>query len=186
MFRDVELVYSGGLFKPLPVIFDHRSDLQIWAVRNCFQVGFVLQGAGSTPSSCKICQTVEAAIGWSSFTRSPCPRRWPPRRIVHRHTRHELPITAAIDGPPDAADWRNPICGDQSLVPGQKRRRGHREHGLPPGPREADLFISDNWGIRGMSRDIDLRNGRDRRTLYMTVPSRGQDGRFQRTASQLA
>src|SRR2546430_9856188 len=44
------------------------------AVRNCFQVGPVRRGAGSTPASCRICHTVEAAIGWPGLTSSPCTR----------------------------------------------------------------------------------------------------------------
>jgi hypothetical protein len=35
-------------------------------VRNCFQVGPVRRGAGSMPASCRICQTVDAAIRWPS------------------------------------------------------------------------------------------------------------------------
>jgi hypothetical protein len=35
--------------------------------------------AGSTPASCRICHTVEAAIGWPSRTSSPCTRRCPQR-----------------------------------------------------------------------------------------------------------
>ncbi|HWF81731.1 MAG TPA: hypothetical protein VN695_14210, partial [Streptosporangiaceae bacterium] len=47
------------------------------AVRNCLQVGPVRRGAGPIPASCRICQTVEAAIGWPSRTSSPCTRRCP-------------------------------------------------------------------------------------------------------------
>src|SRR5262249_17911162 len=34
------------------------------AVRPCFQVGPDRRGAGSIPAACRICHTVEAAIGW--------------------------------------------------------------------------------------------------------------------------
>jgi len=47
------------------------------AVRNCCQVGPGRRGAGSIPASCRICHTVEAAIGWPSLTNSPCTRRCP-------------------------------------------------------------------------------------------------------------
>ena len=37
----------------------------------------VRRGTGSIPAACRICHTVEAAIGWPSLTSSPCPRRCP-------------------------------------------------------------------------------------------------------------
>src|SRR5258707_15716381 len=47
------------------------------ASRNCFRVGPVRRGTGSIPAACRICHTVEAAIGWPSLTSSPCTRRCP-------------------------------------------------------------------------------------------------------------
>jgi len=59
----------------------------------------------------------------------------PPRRIVHRHADHELPDRGCrgrtARTPPAGVI---PFAGDQSPVPGQQCRRGHREHLAPPAP----------------------------------------------------
>ena len=39
--------------------------------------GPVRRGAGSIPAACRICHTVEGAIGWPSLASSPCTRRCP-------------------------------------------------------------------------------------------------------------
>ena len=106
-----------------------------WAVRNCFQVGPVRRGAGSIPASCRICHTVEAAIGWPSLTSSPCTRRCPHVGIVRRHADHELADRGCRGRPPGTPPARVvPLAGDQPPVPGEQRRRGHREHLAPPPP----------------------------------------------------
>ena len=58
--------------------------LRACAIGNCFPAGPVRRGAGPVPAACRSCRTVEAAIGWPSFTscfapagapRSGCPSR---------------------------------------------------------------------------------------------------------------
>ncbi len=98
-------------------------------------VGPVRRGAGSVPAACRICHTVEAAIGWPGLTSSPCTRRCPPGRVVDRHADHEL-VDRGCRGRPAGTPPAGviPFAGDQSPVPGQQRRRGHREHLAPPAP----------------------------------------------------
>jgi len=75
------------------------------AVRNCFQVGPVRQSAGSTPASCRICHTVEAAIGWPSLTSSPCTRRCPHIGLSVAMRITSLRIAAAVGGHPGRRRW---------------------------------------------------------------------------------
>ena len=105
-------------------------------VRNCFQVGPVRRGAGSIPAACRICHTVEAAIGWPILTSSPCTRRCPQVGFC-RHADHEL-----ADRGCGGRSLRMPSAGvvpfavDQPPVPGEQRCRGHREHPAPSAPRD--------------------------------------------------
>ena len=71
-----------------------------WAVRNCFQVGPVRRGAGSIPASCRICPTVEAAIGWPSLTSSPWTRRCPQAGLSVAMRITSLRVAAAVGGRP--------------------------------------------------------------------------------------
>ena len=106
-----------------------------WAVRNCFQVGPVRRGAGSIPASCRICHTVEAAIWWPSLTSSPCTRRCPQVGILGRDADHELADRGCRGRPPGTPSARVvPLACDQPPVPGEQRRRGHREYLAPPAP----------------------------------------------------
>src|SRR6266516_6791781 len=70
------------------------------AVRNCFQVGPVRRGAGSIPASCRICHTVEAAMGWPSLTSSPCTRRCPHVGLSVAMQITSLRMAAAVGGRP--------------------------------------------------------------------------------------
>ena len=73
-----------------------------WDRRNCDQVTLERVGAGSTPAFLRICQTVDAAIGWPSPASSPWTRRYPQvgfsaaRRSVSRRS------FAEVDGRPGA------------------------------------------------------------------------------------
>src|SRR2546430_2501562 len=69
-------------------------------VRNCFQVGPVRRGAGSIPVSCRICHTVEAAMGWPSLTSSPCTRRCPHVGLSVAMQITSLRMAAAVGGRP--------------------------------------------------------------------------------------
>jgi len=103
-----------------------------WAVRNCFQVGPDRRGAGSIPAPCKICHTVEAATGWPSLTSSPLHPPVLPRRVVRGHADHELADRSRrgrSSGTPPAGVI--PCACGQAPVPGQERRRGHREYLAP-------------------------------------------------------
>jgi hypothetical protein len=57
-------------------------------------------GAGSIPAACRICQTVEAAIGWPSLTSSPCTRQCPHAGLPVAMRITSLRIAAAVDGRP--------------------------------------------------------------------------------------
>jgi hypothetical protein len=76
------------------------EDPRAWAVRNCLQAGPVRRGAGSIPASCRICRTVEAAIGWPSLTSSPYTRRCPHVGFSVAMRITSLRIAAAVDGRP--------------------------------------------------------------------------------------
>ena len=80
-------------------------------VRNCFQVGPLRRGAGCIPALCRICHTVDAAMGWPSqqvrlghvgVPTSGC--RW---RCGSRASGWRLPSVVVRD----AAGWCSPICG---------------------------------------------------------------------------
>jgi hypothetical protein len=81
-----------------------------WAARNCFQAGLARRGAGLIPASCRICQTVDAAIRWPSLTSFPwtrrCPRVWfsAAMRITSLRT------AAAVGGRPGRCRLCSPIC----------------------------------------------------------------------------
>ena len=68
--------------------------------RNCRQVGPGRRGAGSIPASCRICHTVEAAIGWPSLTSSPCTRRCPHAGFSVAIRITSFRIAAGVDGRP--------------------------------------------------------------------------------------
>ena len=57
-------------------------------------------GRGSIPASCRICQTVDAAIWWPSLTSSPCTRRWPHAGFCVAMRITSVRIVAAVDGRP--------------------------------------------------------------------------------------
>ena len=57
-------------------------------------------GAGPIPASCRICQTVNAAIGWPSLTSSRCTRRCPHAGLSVAMRITSLRIPAAVDGRP--------------------------------------------------------------------------------------
>ncbi len=105
-----------------------------WAVRNCFQVGPVRRGAGPIPASCRICHTVDAAIGWPSLTSWPCTCRCPHAGLSVAMRITSLRIAAAVDGRPGPPARVIPPAGDKSPVPREQRRRCHREHLSPPPP----------------------------------------------------
>ena len=77
-----------------------REETRAWAVRNCFQVGPGRRGAGSIPAACRICHTVEVAIGWPSLTSSPCTRRCPRAGLSVAMRITSFRIAAAMDGRP--------------------------------------------------------------------------------------
>jgi hypothetical protein len=77
-----------------------REDAAGFAVRNCFQVGPVRRGAGSIPASCRICHTVEAAIGWPSLASSPGTRRCPHAGLSVAMRITSLRMAAAVAGRP--------------------------------------------------------------------------------------
>ena len=90
---------------------------------------------GVDPASCRICQTVEAAMGWPSLTSSPCTRRCPQARIVDGHADNELADRGCRARPSGTPTGRVvPSACDQLSVPGEQRRRGHREHLAPSAP----------------------------------------------------
>ncbi len=57
-------------------------------------------GGGSIPAACRICHTVEAAIGWPSLTSSPCTRRCPHVGFSVAMRITSLRIAAGVDGRP--------------------------------------------------------------------------------------
>ena len=59
----------------------------------------------------------------------------PPPGITGRDADHQLADRSYRGRPPGTPPAGVvPFAGDQSLVPGQQRRRGHREHLAPPAP----------------------------------------------------
>src|SRR5271167_1312250 len=58
------------------------------------------RGAGPIPEACRICQTMEAAIGWPSLTSSPCTRRCPQFGLSVAMRITSLQIAAAVGGWP--------------------------------------------------------------------------------------
>ena len=61
----------------------------------------------------------------------------PPGRVVRRDADHELADRGCRGRPPGTPPVRViPFACDQAPMPGQQRRRGHREHLTPPAPRD--------------------------------------------------
>ena len=81
-------------------------------VRNCFQAGPDRRGAGSIPAACRICHTVEAAIGWPSLTSSPWHRRCPQAGLSVARRITSFLIAATAGGRPGAMPVRvvPPFC----------------------------------------------------------------------------
>ena len=103
------------------------------AARNCFHVGPERRGAGPIPASCRICHTVDAAIGWPSLVSSALHPPVPPRRVVRGHADHELADRRRRRRPSGRPPARVvPFARGQAPVPGEQRCRGHREHLAPP------------------------------------------------------
>jgi hypothetical protein len=93
------------------------------------------RGAGSIPASCRICHTVEAAIGWPSLASSPCTRRCPHAGVICCHTDHERADRSRRGRSSGTSAVRViPLACDKPPVPGQERRRGQSEHLAPPAP----------------------------------------------------
>ena len=57
-------------------------------------------GAEPIPASCRICQTVEAAIGWPGLASSPCTRRCPHVGFSVAMRITSLRIATSVDGRP--------------------------------------------------------------------------------------
>ena len=97
--------------------------------------GHAVAMADAIPASCRICQTVDAAIGWPSLMSPPCTRRWPgwdcPWRCGITSFRIALLPLTAVRAPSARIV---PFTCDQPPVPGQQRRRGHGEHLSPAIP----------------------------------------------------
>ena len=106
-----------------------------WAVRNCFQVGPRAARRGIDPG---VVQDLPHRGGRDRMAEpdelalhAPVP----PRRVLRRHTDHERPDRGWRGRPPGTPPAGViPLPGDQPPVPGQQRRRGHREHLTPPAP----------------------------------------------------
>jgi hypothetical protein len=99
-------------------------------VRNCFHVGPVRRDAGPIPAAARICQTVEAAIGWPSLTSSPCTRRCPRAWIAGRDAGHELADRGGRGRPPGT-----PTAGSPTYA---RPAAGARRAASPGSPRTPD------------------------------------------------
>ncbi|TQM79942.1 hypothetical protein FHX81_2256 [Saccharothrix saharensis] len=115
-----------------------------WALGNCRQVGPVWRGAGSMPASCRIRQTVEAAMRWPRPASSPRVRRRPHRGTspVSRGT-SDL-IAARVSAPGASTCGVVPLAGHEPAVPGERgARRRHRSMVVRwPGSRRAAAWSS--------------------------------------------
>jgi hypothetical protein len=105
------------------------------AVRNCLQVGARAAGCGAGPGSVQdpphrgrcdpVAEPGEFAL----------PAPVPPHRIVGRDADDELADRGLRGRPPGTPPVRvSPCACDQAPVPGEQRRRGHRDHLGPPVP----------------------------------------------------
>jgi hypothetical protein len=106
-----------------------------WAVRNCFHVGPVRRGAGVDPAVVQdlpdggrrdlVAELDELAL-YSPVA---------PGRILRRHADHER-ADRGCGGRPAGTPLAGvvPFTCDEPSVPGEQRRRGHREHLTPAVP----------------------------------------------------
>jgi len=103
-----------------------------WAVRNCFQVG----RCGGVRGRSR--RRAGSATPWRrrSGGRARLARAGAPARIAGCHPDHE-PTDRGCRGRPSGTPPAGvvPLVGDQPPVPGEQRRRGHREHLTPTGVR---------------------------------------------------
>jgi len=105
------------------------------AVSNCLHAGPVRRGAGSIRASGRICHTVDAAIRWPSLMSSALHAPVAPGGIVRGDADHELADRGCRGRPSGTPSARIvPFTCDQPPVPGQQRRRSHREHLSPAMP----------------------------------------------------
>ena len=104
-----------------------------------FPGGARVAGCGVDPAACRICQTVEAAIGWPSLMSSPCTRRCPrsgsPLPYGSRAFESRLPWTAAGT----LAAGVVPSTYDKAPAPGEQCRWGSPRTSRP---------IGTVWGAR--------------------------------------
>jgi hypothetical protein len=102
-----------------------------WACKNCRHVGPERRGAGSMPAARRISHTVDGATVTPSFVSSPWIRRCPHSgfSLASRTTRRAMPGT--VGGRPLACVV---LAASELALPGQERRRRHRED---PGPASA-------------------------------------------------
>ena len=110
-----------------------------WTVRKCFQVGPLRRGAGLTPAACRICHTVDEAIGWPSLTSSPCTRRRPHVGFSVAMRITSLRIAAAVDGRPGRRRFVQSIC--------VRPAAGARPAESPGSPRTPHPIAA--WGSAG-------------------------------------
>lgn len=106
------------------------------AVRNSRQLGPVQRGAGSIPAACRICHTVEEAIGCPSPAKLALDSTMPPPRVPPRQAQHQ-PLERGRRGRSPSAPASSgevPLPGDQPAVPGQQRPRRDRDN-VPPAER---------------------------------------------------
>src|ERR1019366_4032189 len=131
-----------------------------WAVRNCFQ-------AGPLPRDRSRCRAGSAApwrlrSGGRAWQAHPVPGGAPPR-VARRGADDELADRGCRGRPPGTPPAGVvPFAGDQPPVPGQQRRRGHREHlalpapGNQPGergePQPVTRLVADPAGLAAQHR----------------------------------
>jgi hypothetical protein len=105
------------------------------AVRNCFQVGPVRRGCGVDPGSVQDLPHRGGCDPVAELDEFALHAPVPPRRIVCRDADDELPDRGLRGRPSGTPPVRViPFACDQAPVPGEQRRRGHREHLGPPLP----------------------------------------------------
>ena len=108
-----------------------------WTVRNCFAGRARAAGRGADPGvvqdlphrggSDRVAELDELAL------HAPVP----PGRVARRDADHELADRGCRGRPPGTPPVRViPFACDQAPMPGEQRRRGHREHLTPPAPRD--------------------------------------------------